>query len=147
MSTPPWGQEPEEQVPPPPPPNPYGGQPASPYQPYGGTTPYGAYPVAPQTNGLAIASLVVSIVSIPFCCGLTGIVGAIMGHVARKQIREQPNQTGEGLALGAIIVGWVCFGLALIGIVLYVVLIIVGVVASDSLDDCYYDSNDNYVCD
>lgn len=143
MSTPPWGQEPSNQ--PPPPPNPYGGQPGSPYQPYGAPSPYGGYPATPSTNGLAIASMIVSIGSIVFCCGLPGVAGAIMGHVARKQIREQ-NQQGEGMALAGIIIGWAAFALALIGIILYVVLIVVGVIASESVD-CYYDSDGDYVCD
>lgn len=144
MSTPPWGQEPSNQ-PPPPPPNPYGGQPGSPYQPYGAPSPYGGYPATPSTNGLAIASMIVSIGSIVFCCGLPGVAGAIMGHVARKQIREQ-NQQGEGMALAGIIIGWAAFALALVGIILYVVLIIVGVIASES-GDCYVDSDGDYVCD
>ncbi|MDZ5620262.1 DUF4190 domain-containing protein [Nocardioides sp. HM23] len=147
MSTPPWGEEPAEPTPPPPPPppNPYGHQqqPVSPYQPYGAPpSPYGGYPVPKQTNGLAIASLVVSIVSIAFCCGFPGVAGAIMGHVARKQIREQ-DQTGDGMALAGIIVGWASFGLAVIGTILFVSL---GIWA-DTTTDCYYDSNGTYVCD
>ncbi|MEZ0580597.1 DUF4190 domain-containing protein [Nocardioides sp. MH1] len=154
MTMPPWGEEPQEQAPPPPPPpsSPYGqgsapyGQPASPYQPYGAPSPYSGYPTPPQTNGLAIASLIVSIASIPVCCGLAGIVGAILGHVARKQIRTQPNQTGEGMALGGIIVGWIAFGLSLVGIAFYVVAIIIGISASDDADNCHTDSDGYYVC-
>jgi hypothetical protein len=154
MSTPPWGQEPEQPTPPAPPPSPYGQpppspygqQPASPYQPYGGPpSPYGAYPVTKQTNGMAIASLIVSIGSVVFCCGLPGIVGAILGHVARKQIREQ-NQAGEGMALAGVIVGWAAFAIGLGLVILYIVLIIVGVVASDSVD-CYTDTDGVYTCD
>jgi hypothetical protein len=146
MSTPPWGQEPGQQPGPPPPP-PYGQQPGSPYQPYGGPpSPYGGYPTAPQTNGLAIASLVVSLGSVLLCCWFPGIVGAIMGHVARKQIRQQPNQTGEGMALAGIIVGWIAFGLAVLGSILYIVLIVILGVWAESVD-CYTDSDGVYVCD
>lgn len=148
MSTPPWGEQPPEpSPPPPPPPNPYGQQqPGSPYPPYGAPpSPYGAFPATPQTNGLAVASLVVSIASFLVCCGLPGVVGAILGHVARKQIREQ-GQAGDGMALGGIIVGWAGFGLAVIGGILYVVLFVgLGLWAEST--DCYYDDNGTYVCD
>lgn len=148
MSTPPWGHEPEsgESTPPPPPSPGQYDPPAAPYQPYAVGSPYGGYQTVPQTNGLAIASLVVSIAGLVVCCGLPGVVGAIMGHVARKQIKEQPNQTGEGMALAGIIVGWASFGLIVIGTILWVVLVIVGVVAGSSTD-CYYDSDGDYVCD
>jgi hypothetical protein len=148
MSTPPWGEQPAEQGPPPPPPSPYGQQqpPGSPYQPYGAPpAPYGSFQPTQQTNGLAIGSLIVSIASVVFCCGLPGIAGAIMGHIARKQIREQ-GQAGDGLALGGIIVGWAAFGLALAAVIFYVVVIVIFGVWAESVD-CYYDSDGDYVCD
>lgn len=89
-------------------------QPGSPVQPAGGddTPMYGYVTPATQptyygppivvsqpTNGLAIASLIVSILGL-------GPIGAIMGHIARRQIRER-NEQGDGLALAGIIVGWV----------------------------------------
>src|SRR5215207_6461028 len=109
-----------------------------PYQPYGAPppSPYGPPAVPAQTNPLAVGSLIVSIGSAVFCCGLPGIAGAIMGHVARKQIREQPNQTGEGLALGGIIVGWIAFGLSILLVILYVVLIVIFGVWADSVSNC-----------
>jgi hypothetical protein len=58
--------------------------------------------VAQPTNGLAIASMIVSLVGF-------GPVGAIMGHIARRQIRER-NEQGDGFALAGIIVGWVITG-------------------------------------
>lgn len=147
MSTPPWG---EEQSAPPPPPGPYGQQPGMPYQPYGaGPSPYApgptGYPMTPQTSGLAIASLSVSLASLLLCCGLSGVVGAILGHVARRQIKDDPSQTGEGLALGGIIVGWVGFGLALIGVALWVVLIVLGLAFGSSVD-CTTDTNGYTTC-
>lgn len=80
-------------------------------QPYG-QSPYGSYAYTPPapTNGMAIASLVVSIAGLLVCCGAPSIVGAILGHVARKQIRER-GESGAGLALAGIIVGWIAFGL------------------------------------
>ncbi|KAA1415823.1 DUF4190 domain-containing protein [Nocardioides humilatus] len=152
MSMPPWGEEPSADATPPPPPpppsNPYGQQQAMPYQPYGGApSPYTPFQATPQTNGLAIGSLIVSIASIVLCCGFPGIVGAILGHIARRQIKEDPNQTGEGLALGGIIVGWVAFVLSLVGVVLWILIVAVGVFAGSSVDDCSTDSDGYYVCD
>ena len=39
-----------------------------------------------------------------------GPVGAIMGHIARRQIQERGEQ-GDGFALAGIIVGWVTTGI------------------------------------
>lgn len=66
-----------------------------------------------RTNGLAIASMVVSLVSIVTLYGalLVGLVGAILGHVARRQINDQPQvYEGQGMALAGIIIGWITFG-------------------------------------
>ncbi len=137
MSTPPWGENPQQPTPPPPPP------PAA-YQPYAAPgSPY-AFQPPQQTNGLAIASLVVSIGSVFLCCGVPGIAGAIMGHVARRQIREQ-GQAGDGMALGGVIVGWVAFVLGLAVVLVYVVgFVILGLWAESA--DCYTDSDGVYVC-
>jgi len=90
-----------------------------------GTAGYGggyAYPVAAQkrTNPMAIASMTTSIVGLPLlmCYGLglpVSIVGAILGHIAKRQIRERDEQ-GEGMALAGIIMGWIGTGLAVLGV-------------------------------
>ncbi len=68
---------------------------------------YGGYAPAPATNGLAIASLVCSLVGF-VACGVPAIVGVVFGHVARRQIRRSGGrQTGEGLALAGLIVGYI----------------------------------------
>jgi hypothetical protein len=74
---------------------------------------------APRTNGLAIAAMVVSLVSIAVC-GFPAIIGAIMGHVARRQIRER-GEAGDGMALTGVIVGWIVFTLSVLGTLAYVV--------------------------
>ncbi|SHN39000.1 DUF4190 domain-containing protein [Cryptosporangium aurantiacum] len=61
-------------------------------------------------NKLALASLIASIVSVTMCLGLFGFVGAILGHVARKQIRET-GEDGDGLARVGIKIGWISFGI------------------------------------
>jgi uncharacterized protein DUF4190 len=97
----------------------YPGQPG--WTPPPGYPPYPAYVYAPAqpTNGMAIASMVTSIAAFVICGGLFGIVGAILGHVARKQCRERGEQ-GEGMALAGIIVGWIGFGIGLLIITLYI---------------------------
>ncbi|MGH3662238.1 MAG: DUF4190 domain-containing protein [Micromonosporaceae bacterium] len=102
-----------EQASAPPPMYAYPGAPGG-YQP-----PYGGYPAGRGTNGMAIASLVVSCAAF-FVCGLLACVGAILGHVARKQIRES-GQEGDGMALAGIIVGWIITGLSVVVLVAYVV--------------------------
>jgi hypothetical protein len=77
------------------------------------------YPMSKPTNGLAIAAMIVSIVGLAGICayGVGSIfispVGAILGHVARRQIRQR-DQAGEGMALAGIVVGWVGFGLGVL---------------------------------
>jgi uncharacterized RDD family membrane protein YckC len=63
-------------------------------------------PLVPRTNGLAIASLVCSLVGILFI-GLPGILGVIFGFIARAQNRRSAGaRTGSGMALAGIIVGF-----------------------------------------
>lgn len=104
-------------------PPPYGPPqyPAPPY-PY---TPYPAsygYPPPKTTSSLAVASMVTSIVGAAtlFCWGLGAIValvGAILGHVARRRIRSS-GEGGDGMALAGIIVGWIVLALGVAGAVL-----------------------------
>jgi hypothetical protein len=88
------------------------------------------YPPAysPPTNGMAIASLVCSLAGIATC--VSAPVGAILGHVARKQIRER-GEGGDGMALAGIIVGWVLTGIMLLVAVFYIVMIIFFISNSD----------------
>ena len=79
-----------------------------------------------DNNGFAIASLVLGILSLLMfcCCGFVfGIPGIVCGHVARAQIRESDGaQTGDGIALAGLIVGY-------IGTVLSICFFIYGMVA------------------
>jgi hypothetical protein len=76
----------------------------------------------PQTSGLAVASLVASILGLIQVLPLVGcVVGIVLGYIARNQIRESGGLIGgEGLATGGIIVGWIGVALVLIGICLFV---------------------------
>lgn len=116
---------------------------AYPYQagyptPYGYGDPYAqmGYAAWPRPyDGMAIASLVVSCVAALGLCfygvgGLIGVVGAILGHVSRRRIRQSGAQ-GDGLALAGVIVGWIAAALALIIVAFWVVMIVVSLNSPD----------------
>lgn len=92
-----------------------------------GATPYG-YGAAPygtpqQNHTLAIVSLICSIVGLVICTPVV-IVGVITGHMARKQIRENPNTySGAGMALAGVIIGWIGIALMIIGIIVGIILV------------------------
>jgi hypothetical protein len=73
------------------------------------TAPAAAYAPAPQnapvkTNGMAIASLVCGILGF-FTCGVTALVGLILGIVSMNSIKKSNGtQGGHGLALAGTIV-------------------------------------------
>ncbi|WP_462158310.1 DUF4190 domain-containing protein [Pseudoalteromonas sp. GB56] len=81
-------------------------------------------PKQAQTSVLAIVSLVLGVLGIFF---FGSIAAVICGHIARSQIRKSNgNQTGDGLALAGLILGylsiafwglWLIFvgGLAMLG--------------------------------
>ncbi|WP_067508717.1 DUF4190 domain-containing protein [Actinoplanes sp. TFC3] len=121
----------QPQNPYPQPPNPFAPQPQPGQPPYdygyqGSPYAYSPYTgIRRPTDGLAIASLVVSIVSVLGLCawwigGVLGILGAIFGHVARRRMRTT-GASGAGMALAGIIIGWVVAAIAIIGAVVVVI--------------------------
>ena len=81
------------------------------------------YQPLPPTNVLAIIGMCASIFGFISSFFIAGIAGIIMGHIARKQIRER-GERGDGMAIAALWVGyigtalWVLFWV--FGILLYV---------------------------
>ncbi len=74
----------------------------------------GQYPSAGQeTHTMAIVSLVFGILGlIQVCPGLGSIIAVVTGNMARGEIRRDPARyTGEGLAKGGVILGWIGIGL------------------------------------
>lgn len=123
---------------------PYAGMPAAdPYaapaypaagDPYAaGGYPPPAYPAygapATKTNGMAIAALALALIGITSC--ITAPIGAILGHVALKQIRER-GESGEGMAKAGIIIGWIVTALMVLFIVAVPIAAIVGSNSSSS---------------
>jgi hypothetical protein len=82
-----------------------------------GAPPYGVpYGMPPKTNGLAIASLVCSLVVI---FGVGCVLGIIFGFVAKSQIRQSNGtQKGNGLATAGIIIGFVAIGLFILFVII-----------------------------
>ncbi|MFD0325027.1 MULTISPECIES: DUF4190 domain-containing protein [Lysobacter] len=60
-----------------------------------------------QTNTLAVLSLIAGILGWSLLPFLGSIAAIITGHLARGQIRREPQRyDGDGLALGGLILGW-----------------------------------------
>ena len=74
----------------------------------------------PTQNGLALTSMILAILSVVLTlgCGIGAILAipaVILGHIGRKQIREGDNmQTGEGMALSGLIIGYIVIALAVV---------------------------------
>lgn len=135
-------QPPQHQDPQPPygqPQQPYGRneEPTTPYsqqypqypssgQPYA-QGPYGqpAYPAQPRTNSMAIASLVCSLVGLATC--ISAPVGIVLGHIARRQIR-QTGEGGSGMATAGLWIGYILT----VGFIIFWVAIIILAVNSNS---------------
>jgi len=95
----------------PPPPSGYG-------PPYPGYQSYYPGPMPPSTNSWAIASLICSIVGV-------SILGIIFGHIALGEIKRSNGwQTGHGMALAGLIIGYVEIGLGLILFIVFFSLIL-----------------------
>ncbi len=82
--------------------------------------PYGYGPGRPATtNGLAVASLVLGILWM-FWVG--SILAVIFGYVGKGQIdRSGGTQSGRGLAVAGIVLGWVGVGFLLLTVVLAII--------------------------
>jgi hypothetical protein len=85
-------------------------------QPYGSSA-NSIVPPPRATDGLAIASLVLGLLT-PLCCGLfTGIPAIICGHISLSKISKNPNLQGKGMAIAGLVLGYV----GTIGTILYFV--------------------------
>lgn len=119
-------QAPGNQVPPPPS--------FTAYSPYGGPV------VQASTNGLAIASLVLGILWLYW---IGSILALVFGYVAKGQIdRSAGRQTGRGLAIAGIVLGWIGVATAIIALVFVIAL----ANSSTDLDEINTDPSDG-VCD
>lgn len=101
-----------------PPPPPGYQQPYPPHAPVYGQqyAPAGAgYAPAGPTSGMAIASLVCSLLGI-------GIVGVILGHLALNEINKSNGYTqGRGLALAGLIIGYIQIAIGVIVLIFFII--------------------------
>lgn len=79
---------------------PYSGAPAS-------TQPFAAQP----TNGMAVTALVLGLLGF-------GIIAAIFGHIALSQITRNPAQSGRGMAIAGLVLGYLVAAVVVIWLIL-----------------------------
>lgn len=76
------------------------------------------YPTTPRTNPLAIIGMIASIAGFILILPFVGsLAGAIMGHISLGQIKRN-GDSGRGMALTAVILGWVGVALAIVGAII-----------------------------
>ena len=78
-------------------------------------------PLSPrQTSTLAIVSLIFGVLSWIVIPLLGSLVAIITGHMARAEIRREPERLdGDGMALAGLILGYLAIGLWLLAILLF----------------------------
>jgi hypothetical protein len=72
---------------------------------------------AERPDGLAVASLVTSLVAVVTLCAPIGVAGAALGHAARSRARSSGTEV-DGMALAGIVVGWAGAALTVAAMVL-----------------------------
>lgn len=99
-------------------------------------SPYGAPMMqATSTNGLAIASMVLGILWIYW---IGSILALVFGYVAKGQIdKSAGRQTGRGMAIAGIVLGW-------IGVAVLALVIVLAVAFSDDISRIDADRSDGF---
>ena len=70
-----------------------------------------------QTSTLAIISLVSGLLGWTVLPFLGSIVAVICGHMARKEIRQQPDRLeGDGLAIAGLVLGYLSIAMAVLAV-------------------------------
>jgi hypothetical protein len=78
-----------------------------------------------QTSSLAIISLVSGILGWTMLPMLGSIVAIITGHMARAEIKRNPDtMEGDGMAIAGLVMGWVMIGLCLLLVIAVIVAIV-----------------------
>ena len=63
-----------------------------------------------QTDGKAVVSLILGILSLTFFSILAGIPAVVVGHISRSNIKKSMGRLkGEGMALAGLIMGYISF--------------------------------------
>lgn len=81
--------------------------------------PANAAPPSRSTNGFAVASLVLGIVWLWWA---GSILALVFGYIGKSQIDRSPTtESGRGLAVAGIVLGWVGVGILAVFIILFLV--------------------------
>ncbi|MET9733800.1 DUF1707 and DUF4190 domain-containing protein [Streptomyces sp. NPDC006458] len=76
----------------------------------------------PRTNEKAVAAAVCGGL-VFFTAGLTGVPAVVLGHLARREVRRT-GESGDGLALTGLILGWVAIGAWAVALLFLLTLIV-----------------------
>jgi hypothetical protein len=95
----------------------------------------GDQPASVETNGLAVASLILGILGLSALPLIGAVLALFLGYKARRAIAIT-GERGEGMATAGIVLGWVGIGVAvvllLVGVLLFIFLVPVRVETSSS---------------
>ena len=70
-----------------------------------------------QTSTLALISLIAGILGWTLVPFFGSIAAVICGHMARKEIRQQPDRLeGDGLAIGGLVLGYLSIAMAVLAV-------------------------------
>jgi Domain of unknown function (DUF4190) len=89
------------------PPAPPSGAPSHPLYALAGYQNYGMVVQRASTNGLAIASFVLSLL---WMFWIGSILAVIFGHVALSQTKDPAHSGGRGLAMAGLVIGYAAIG-------------------------------------
>ncbi|MCX8556633.1 DUF4190 domain-containing protein [Mycolicibacterium mucogenicum] len=87
---------------------------------------YSSYPAPRSSDGMAIGSLVSSLIALPlyFICFVFGpagsLLGIILGIVALAQSKGRPQTNGRNMAIAGIVIGAITLIVGLVGFVVLV---------------------------
>jgi len=92
-----------------------------------------AYCPPATTSGLAVASLVMGILSFTVFPVLPGVLAVIFGHSALSSIRSSEGRLmGDGLAIAGLILGYMWVGFMVLGIIALIIFMCVAGFAAAS---------------
>jgi hypothetical protein len=101
------------------------------------TPPAAPPPASPPTSNLAVASLVTGVAGLTLLPILGGILAIILGYMARREIREHPDEvSGDGLALAGIVMGWISVGLVVVGCLFFGAIVACGIFTAQTPGCC-----------
>ncbi|HEX2954618.1 MAG TPA: DUF4190 domain-containing protein [Bacillota bacterium] len=81
-----------------------------------------------QNSQTAMISLILSIIGF-CCCPILYIISLILSIMAKKELKEHPGMTGEGMATAAFWISIIGLILTVIAVIIIVICVVLGVAA------------------